>query len=78
MPFFASMSPGRSVTDAGGAHEATAASGTGVGARIYLDGGETVRRGRREHAVDRLTLSMVPALLSAGRPGLDESVPRSR
>jgi len=45
---------------------------------MYLDGGETVRRGRREHAVDRLTLSMVPALLSAGRPGLDESVPRSR
>ena len=46
--------------------------------RLYVDGGETVRRFLREDLVDRLILTRVPVLLGRGVPLFDGSVPELR
>jgi dihydrofolate reductase len=46
-------------------------------ARVYLDGGATIRQGLDEGIVDDLTLSIVPVILGAGRPLFARGVPGS-
>ncbi|MBC7843756.1 MAG: dihydrofolate reductase [Gemmatimonadaceae bacterium] len=44
-------------------------------ARVYLDGGATIRQGLDESLVDDMTLSIVPILLGTGRPLFARGVP---
>jgi dihydrofolate reductase len=45
---------------------------------VYLDGGETVRRGLQEDVVDALTFTILPEVVGNGRPLFDATVPPSR
>lgn len=47
-------------------------------ARVYLDGGATIRQGLDEGLVDDMTLSIVPVLLGTGRPLFTRGLPGSR
>ncbi len=47
-------------------------------ARVYLDGGATIRQGLDEGLVDDMTLSVVPILLGTGRPLFARGIPGSR
>ena len=51
--------------------------GTDGIARVYLDGGATVRPGLDEGLVDDMTLSLVPVLLGSGRPLFMRGLPGS-
>lgn len=46
--------------------------------RVYLDGGATIRQGLDEGLVDDMTISLVPALLGAGRPLFTRGLPGSQ
>ncbi len=45
--------------------------------RVYLDGGQAVRQGLREGLVTDITLTVAPAILGAGRPLFDATLPAS-
>lgn len=47
-------------------------------ARIYIDGGETIRQALAEDLVDDMTLSHVPVMLGRGLPLFGEGVPHGR